>query len=250
MGLDLALGGLVLLVALRGWLRGFVVQAIRLGALVCAVYAAVPARNFVKPYALQHLPTVRADLSDRLLWWVMAVACYFLFSGLASLIVAISRRNSFGLEEKNRSDQFAGLGLGLVKGVIVAAFALSGLQTYGEPAFSKLDWAQSQTKESMAWDWGQKYQPARRLWTSQPVQQFVSHVQKNGLNPPAAVPTRGAGEEDVEKPVQTASRIPRLEIAGSDTSIPGESGGVGLSEDLAREVEKLRKELSELDGTR
>ena len=42
MGLDLALGGLVLISAIRGWLKGFLVQAIRLAGLVASVYAAGP----------------------------------------------------------------------------------------------------------------------------------------------------------------------------------------------------------------
>src|SRR4051794_5163117 len=102
MGLDLALGGLVLLVALRGWFKGFVVQAIRLGALVAAAYAAVPAREYAKPYVAEYLPTIRADISGRLMWWVAAIVCYFVFAGVASLAAGVARKNTFGLVEKNR----------------------------------------------------------------------------------------------------------------------------------------------------
>src|SRR3954447_21456464 len=42
MGLDLALAVIVLLSAVRGWLKGFVLQAIRLSGIVACVYAADP----------------------------------------------------------------------------------------------------------------------------------------------------------------------------------------------------------------
>ena len=158
-----------------------------------------------------YLPTIRPDLSDRLLWWIAAVASYFLIVGVASMIVAASRRNTFGLTEKNRRDQFAGFGLGVVKGLIIAAFAVAGIQEHGEPYLAKVDWAQDQTKRSVAWEWSEKYQPAWKIWTSQPVQLFVSHVQKNGLNPPVKgeKPVKESAEP-AEKPVQTASRTPKL----------------------------------------
>jgi uncharacterized membrane protein required for colicin V production len=246
MGLDLALAGLVLLVAIRGWLRGFLVQAIRLAGLVAAAYAAVPVRDFAKPYAAHYLPTIRPDLSDRLLWWIAAVASYFLIVGVASLIVAVSRRNTFGLTEKNRSDQFAGFGLGVVKGLIVASFAVAGLQKYGESTITRVDWVHDQTKQSYSWEWNEKYQPARKIWASQPVQLFVSHVQKHGLTPPpkGEGPARDAGE--TEKPVQTASRTPKLHLPGIDGP-PLEIDTTGLDADLIHEVEALQKQLSKLD---
>ena len=83
MGLDLALGGLVLFVAIRGWFRGFVVQAIRLGGLVAAAYAAVPVRDQAKPYALEYFPAMRPELVDRILWWVSAAVSYFVIVGVA-----------------------------------------------------------------------------------------------------------------------------------------------------------------------
>src|SRR5262245_59554441 len=108
MGLDLALGGLVLFTAFRGWLRGFVIQAIRLAGLVASVYVAAPVRDEVKPYVLDYLPAMRPDLVDRILWWTAVVVSYFVIVGGASLLVAATRRRAYGLDEPNRSDQFAG----------------------------------------------------------------------------------------------------------------------------------------------
>ena len=45
MGLDIALGLMILLGAIRGWFRGFVLQALQLGGLVGCVYAAGPIRD-------------------------------------------------------------------------------------------------------------------------------------------------------------------------------------------------------------
>ena len=116
MGLDLALAGLVLVTAIRGWLKGFVAQAVRLVGLVSAVYVAAPIRDQVKPYAVSYLPTVRADLVDRLFWWVSACVAYFVLVGVTSLLVSVSKRPALGIKEPNRNDQFAGLSLGVMKG--------------------------------------------------------------------------------------------------------------------------------------
>src|SRR5262245_50581505 len=164
MGLDLALGGLVLFTAIRGWLKGFVVQAIRLAGRVAPVYAAAPVRDQVKPYIVDQLPTMRPELFDRMLWWVSAVVGYFAIVGVASLLVAVSRRQTFGLAEPNRGDQFAGFGLGFLKGLVFASFVVAGLQKYGGEQIAKIDWAEVQKKESFAWMWHEQYRPAAKIW--------------------------------------------------------------------------------------
>ena len=203
MGLDLALGGLVLITAIRGWLKGFLVQAIRLVGLVASVYAAVPVRDQVKPYVVEYLPTIRPELVDRLLWWAAAVVSYFVIVGVASLAVSVSRRQTFGLNEPNRGDQFAGLGLGLVKGLIVASFLVAALQKYAQPQIAQIAWAEEQTKASTAWDWNERYHPAAQIWSAPPVQRFVNQIQKMGLMSPAGARLEG----EPEKP--DANRQPR-----------------------------------------
>src|SRR4051812_30165476 len=121
MGFDLALSVLILLVAIRGWLKGFVLQAIRLGGLVAAIYSADPVRDAAKPRVIDYLPTMRPDLVDRLLWWSSAVISYVVLVGLATLIVKLYRRQPFGIEERNRTDQLAGMILGAAKGLVIAA---------------------------------------------------------------------------------------------------------------------------------
>jgi hypothetical protein len=115
MGLDLVLGVIVLLAAIRGWLKGFLLQAIRLSGLVACVYVADPVRDLVKPYVVPYLPSIRPELVDRLLWWTAAAVSYVVLVGLATLIANYSRRRAFGLADPRRNDQYAGFALGAFK---------------------------------------------------------------------------------------------------------------------------------------
>ncbi len=116
MGLDIVLALIILGAGVRGWFRGFVLQAIRLGGLIGAVYSAAPLRDAARPYVNSYLPTIRPELLDRLLWWLAAILCYVVTVGLASLAVKMARRRPFGEVEQNRTDQFAGFLLGGIKG--------------------------------------------------------------------------------------------------------------------------------------
>ena len=242
MGLDLVLGGLVLLLAIRGWMKGFLVQAIRLGGLIAAVYAASPVREQAKPYIVQYLPTIQPSLLDRMLWWGSGVTSYFVLVGVASLAVGVARRPKFGMEERNRGDQFAGFGLGVVKGLIVTSFLIAGVARYSSWAFQQVSWAEKQTKESYAWEWNQKYRPASRIWAAPPVRQFVTHVQKMGLLPPESSKMEEA--ENTEEParVQTASRTPTLELPAEAASSPPDV-------ETARLLNDLQKQLDSYDDT-
>jgi uncharacterized membrane protein required for colicin V production len=221
MGLDLALGGLILVSAIRGWLKGFLTQAIRLAGVVAAVYAAAPIREQVKPYVADQFPSIRPEVLDRILWWGAAVASYFLLVGVTGMVVSVSRRQTFGVAEPNRGDQFAGFGLGVIKGLIVASFVVAGLHRYAEPQLVQVTWAEDQKRESFAWSWNEQYHPAARIWSAPPVQHFVQHVQKMGLlNVPAKGKPDADAETPAEKPVQTASRTPKLELASASPPAP------------------------------
>jgi uncharacterized membrane protein required for colicin V production len=224
MGLDLALSALVLMAAIRGWLKGFVVQAIRLGGVVAAVYASAPVREQARPYIEPYLQTIRPELLDRGLWWACAVISYFVIAGAASLIIAVARRPRFGIEEPKRGDQFAGFGLGIMKGLILASFAVAGLQSYGEPFLSKLPWVDEQSRSSYAWEWNTSYHPAARIWNAPPVQHFVAHVQRMGLMAPAEDKDKPTKAEP-EKGVQTASRTAAVEVAADSWSSDDSDAG-------------------------
>ena len=93
MGMDLILGAIVLVSALRGWFRGFFSQAIRLGGLVGGVYLAGPLRDLARPIAAERMTSMSPELLDRILWWVAAVGSYVILSGTATgLLSAYSRR--------------------------------------------------------------------------------------------------------------------------------------------------------------
>lgn len=225
MGLDLVVSALILVAAIRGWLKGFVVQAIRLGGVIAAVYVAAPVRHEVRPYVEPYLQTIRFDLLDRMLWWACGIVAYFVIVGAASLIVAVARRPRFGIEEPKRGDQFAGFGLGIIKGLVLASFAVAGLQSYGEPYLAKLTWVNEQSRSSYAWEWSTAYHPAARMWNAPPVQHFVTHIQRMGLMTPTE--SKGKTPDDApEKTMRTASRMPPLEVAGNPWSVDRPTEGV------------------------
>src|SRR4051794_18851947 len=207
MGLDLALGGLVAVMAIRGWFKGFVLQAIRLGGVVLCVYAADPVRDVAKPEVIGYLPTIRPDLVDRLLWWASAVVAYVVLVGLSTLAVKLYRRQPYGLEEPNRNDQLAGSLLGGAKGLLVASLIALGIETYALDRLKSYPWAEQQARSSYAMEWHGHYRPIARLWATPQVQHFVRHVREMGLTRPG---DKGAGP--AAAPVQTAHRVPELQI--------------------------------------
>jgi uncharacterized membrane protein required for colicin V production len=241
MGLDLALGLIVLLAALRGWLKGFILQAIRLAGLVGCVYAADPVLILTKPYVQPHLPSIQPELLDRMLWWCAAAACYVVLVGVATSIHKVSKRQAFGIAEPRRNDQYAGFALGALKGLIVALFVTAGFDRYVGEHARAIAWAQPSVESSMMLHWNAEYRPAARIWGSVPVQHFVSHVHRMGIAKPG--PSAGAAAATEAKPLQAASgQTPRLGLPPSLSSSPLDTSG--LDPELARAVEAMKSALS------
>jgi uncharacterized membrane protein required for colicin V production len=208
MGLDLALGVIILIAAFRGWFRGFLNQAVHLAALVASVYGAVRVRDYAKPFVLPSLATIQPDLVDRLLWWVSAVATYLVLVGVALLVIKMTRRPEIpGISQSGRNDQFAGFFLGASKGLVVAAFVAAGIQKYAMDQVKTVSWGEDQVKASWALKWNETYQPARRIWVSRPVRHFVDYIQRMGLHRPGDQSDAPSAEDLSEQnPVRTASR--------------------------------------------
>ena len=230
MGLDLALGCLVLLNAVRGWLKGFLIQATQLGGLVACVYVADPLRDLVKPEVAKYLPSIAPGLMDRLLWWSSAVVAYIVMVGVASLVIKMHRRQPFGEREPDRTDQFGGFLLGTAKGLLVAAFLTAGLEKYALGTIQGVDWAEKQAKTSTVLKWNSDYRPVARIWAMPPVQHYVAHVRRMGLNgpsPQSADPKPEPDESEAKAetdPVRTASRPPRLTVPQGDVEHPRRLG--------------------------
>jgi uncharacterized membrane protein required for colicin V production len=220
MGLDLALGVIILVAAFRGWFQGFILQAIRLVALVAAVYSAVRVRDYAKPYAATYLSTIQPDLVDRLLWWVSAVVTYLVLVGVARLVVKMTRRPAIpGIPQSDRNDQFAGFVVGGVKGVVVAIFATAAIQNYGLEQVKSITWTRDQAEASWALKWNESYQPAGKIWASRPVRHFVTYVQRMGLHRPGDSPDASSGDLGDDSLLRTASRPTEAEAtAGDQTS--------------------------------
>lgn len=211
MGLDVALGVVILIAAFRGWLQGFLYQFIRIGGLVACVYLAAPVRDQMKPHVMGYLPSIRADRVDRLLWWVSASVCYIVVVGVATLVMKMTRRPEIPgvAPQRSRNDQFAGFLLGIAKGGLVAAFLVAAFDDYGRKQIQAFPWAEKQAETSRALAWNGQYHPASRIWGSVPVQHFVNHIQRMGLQAPPKPGESGGAEGSEELPVvQTARRNP------------------------------------------
>ena len=132
MGLDITLGVLVLLAGIRGWFKGFIRQAIPIGALVACVFLASPLRNLGRSYARDYFPSINHEVLDRLLWWTAAVLAYVITAGVAFSIVKSVRKRTYGEPEPNRADQGAGFTLGVAKGNGIAFFVDQVVEEAGD----------------------------------------------------------------------------------------------------------------------
>ena len=165
MGLDLALGVIILIAALRGWLKGFVSQAVRIAGFIACFYLADPLREQVRPYILGKMPAIDAGLLDRILWWVAVVVSYIVLVGLTTLAIQLTRTPPPpGAPRSRRVDQFGGLLLGTAKGLLVAVFLAAGVEKYGTEIAHNFAWAERQTTGSYALEWTEQYQLAARIW--------------------------------------------------------------------------------------
>jgi uncharacterized membrane protein required for colicin V production len=238
MGLDLALGGVVLIVAFRGWVQGFLGQAVRLASLIACVYLADWVRHYAKAYVEPYLSSIQPDLVDRLLWWVSAVVTYVVLVGVAMLVVKMTRRPEIpGISQSGRNDQFAGFMLGAVKGTVIAAFLAAGILRYGSQPIETVPWAQDQVKASWALRWSDAYKPIPTIWSTRPVRHFVEHIQRMGLQRPGdASKSPEATALDADALVRTASRVPGSERAERGGSVVEQRSAAGTAPALPAEA--------------
>ncbi len=245
MGLDLALGMIILVAALRGWLKGFVSQAVRISGFIACFYLADPVREQVRPYILSKLPAIEAGLLDRILWWVAAVVSYIVLVGLTTLAIQLTRTPPpKGVLQTRSDDRFGGLLVGVAKGLLVAAFLAAAVEKYGTEIARNIPWAERQTTGSFALKWNAQYQPAPRIWAAPPVRNFVEHIQRNGLKSPteAEAEKRVARQNSVE--AEAGTRLPRLELPSAEASSPDTAAGaLDLNPDLVNEIEGYKSDL-------
>jgi uncharacterized membrane protein required for colicin V production len=219
MGVDIALGLIILIWAVRGYLRGFVLQAIHLAGLVACVYLANPIRDFARPHLQPQFPSIQPELLDRLIWWTAAVGSLVLMTGLAAWIFKASRRRPLGEPEPDYADKGAGFVLGATKGLVVAAALAYLFDTYALGHLKNLPWLDKQARDSRSLAWSREYRPAVRLWESQPVQLFVTHVRSNGLTSPAPRSVVEAGASAILEAAQPTQN-PQTRQAQAPTAPP------------------------------
>ncbi len=247
MGLDLALGAMILLGAIRGWFKGFVTQTVRIGGFVACFYLADPVRDHIRPFVLSRVPAIDASLMDRILWWVSAVISYIVLVGVTTLAIQLLRTPSPpGAPKSRRDDRFGGSLLGAAKALLIAALIAAGIQKYGPDLIRAVPWAERQTSASYALQWSEKYQIVPRIWAAPPVRRFVEHIERNGLRGPVeAVESKQVAERTSKESEQTGW-LPHLDLPQAEQPIPDpprqESG---LGADFDREIEDIKAELRE-----
>ena len=245
MGLDLALGVIILIAALRGWFKGFMSQAVRIAGFIACFYLADPLRELVRPYILGKMPAIDAGLLDRILWWIAVVISYIVLVGLTTLAIQLTRTPPPpGAPRSRRDDQFGGLLLGTAKGLLVVAFLAAAIEKYGTEIARNVAWAERQITGSYALKWTAQYQPATRIWAAPPVRSFVEHIHRNGL--------KGQIETEAEKQVarqisvdaEAPGRLPRLDLTPAEAPLPDASPqALDLDPDLVNEIEGYKSDL-------
>ena len=244
MGLDMALGVFILLGALRGWFRGFTVQAVRLLGLVSCVYLALPVREQVRPYVLSKMPAIHPEMLDRILWWASAVVSYVVLVGLVSLAIQLMKSPpAVGAAGPRRADRIGGLFLGAAKALVIAAFLAAGVEKYGADLARNISWADRQIHGSYALAWTEHSQLIPRLWATRPVQHFVQQIQRNALNHPSEAPAEKQLAERDSADSETADRPPRLDLPPAEVVDPEVWGKAQLDDATLRELEKIKQEL-------
>jgi uncharacterized membrane protein required for colicin V production len=243
MGLDVVLGAIVLLAAIRGWFRGFMRQAIRIASFIACFYLADPVREQVRPYLVPRLGAIEPALLDRILWWVAAVISYIILLALLSLSIRLMKTPPQpGEPMTRREDRFGGMILGATKGLLVAAFLGAAVLNYGADLARHISWADRQTEGSYALKWTQQYRPVPRIWAAPPVRQFVEHIQRNGLGRTIeADPSKQVAERsstDAEAP----NMPPRLDLPTPEAPADDPSATLGLDPDLVKELEGYKKQ--------
>jgi uncharacterized membrane protein required for colicin V production len=252
MGLDLALGVIVIAAAIRGWLKGFMSQAVRIGSFITCFYLADPVREQVRPYVTPKLPAIDSALMDRILWWAAAVLSYIMLVALCTLSIKLMQTPPPpGAPKSSRENRYGGLLLGTAKGLLIAAVLGAAVQKYGTDLARLVPWAERQTEGSYALKWTAKYQPVPRLWATPPVRRFVEHIQSNGLKPPLEGEQEKQVAERTETDAEAPDSPPKLELTPEANVVPDTAAqALGLDPNLVRELEGYKQDLQTRRGDR
>ncbi len=248
MGLDIALGLVVVAAAIRGYLKGFVLQAIRLAGLVACVFVADPIRDYALPQLAPSFPSIAPELLSRLLWWAAASISFAVITGLGGLTYRMSKHRTLGEAEPNYADQGAGFVLGAVKGLVAVVVLAFVCDRYAVEHLKNVAWLDEQAKGSQALAWSREYQPALKIWETRPVQMYVAHVRLNGLPAPSQSPVEqvlnaatGTSQESTAEPDPPPADRQAKSAAPPQLKVPVRSGPKPGSPEFVKQYdEELR----------
>ena len=252
MGLDVALGLMILFGGVRGWFKGFLAQSIQIGGIIASVYLATPIRELVRPKIKSMLASVDPVVLEKLIWWGAVFLCYVLIRALASALINVTRRPPVpGVPADSRfGDRSAGFFFGLAKSAIVAAFLIAAMDEHAIKYLKSESWADEHVFQSYSLALSRKYRPAERIWTSEPVAHFVSYVRREGVD---LRPARNEGESDSASN-RTARREnrPSRELDMSGAKKPGAGvenpPDLEIDPEIERRIDRMREELGKIES--
>jgi uncharacterized membrane protein required for colicin V production len=245
MGLDITLGILVLLGGIRGWIKGFLLQAIQVGALIGSIFLADPIRDLARPYLAPHLPSLQPALIDRMLWWAAAVLGYIVISGVPSSLVRLIRSRPAAELDARWGDCGIGFLLGAAKGLVFVSFLTWGLQSFAVPRYAAdPGWIGKQLSTSRGLELARRHEPGRQIWTSEPVQLVVDRVRTRGLGAGSVAP---AAPDATAAPITDGPAIeapPAASARAQTTKVPAQIPPIELDPEV-RAIEDLLRSAPE-----
>ena len=166
MGLDLVLGLIILIAALRGWFKGFTNQAVRIAGFIACFYLADPVREQARPYVLAKLPTHRSriagpdplvDLRGRLVHRP---------GGIQHPGHPVDAHcPGPGVPRSRRDDRFAGSSSARPRDCFSWLSWPRAFRNTAIDLAHNFPWTERQTEGSYALQWTDRYQPVPRIWS-------------------------------------------------------------------------------------
>lgn len=130
MWIDVAMGLVLALGALRGFRVGFAKPMVHLTGLVAGLLAAEPLSHWVAEHAGERLAFLPAAIRPAALFFACLVAMYAVLTLVGCSYLRWYRTQFLGENKPSFGDRFVGIGLGLVKGAIVIYIAAFGASRF------------------------------------------------------------------------------------------------------------------------
>lgn len=172
MGLDVFFGVVVLLMALRGYSKGFANQMIQITGIVVGVIFAGQVADYLFPQIGKYMNPIPETLKMPILYFICMMTIWLVISVVCSTYLMRYRNKVFGENKPSGGDRFFGIGLGLAEGALVCLIMIYGIHLLPE-GIRNLDLVKKQIDESGAIktaaqypvvEWGLQSKEAQQIW--------------------------------------------------------------------------------------